>query len=120
LPVSGGRPPKLPVSGNGNNSDTGKLPVSDTGNTGKSEVVDTGNLEDSLLVTLANKVIGNEWFDPSEWRIEVYTNRNGRRYWNHRRRGKRGGKDNWKFGGKFDELSHERQEQYWQRAKSKG
>ncbi len=87
------------------------LPLADTGNTGS-------GLDDQLAI-LANKEIGNERFDPSEWRIEVYTNRNGRRYWNHRRRGKRGGKENWKFGGRFDGLSQERQEQYWQRTQSR-
>jgi len=86
-------------------------PLADTGN--------TGNGLDDQLAILANQEIGNERFDPSEWRIEVYTNRNGRRYWNHRRRGKRGGKENWKFGGRFDELSQERQEQYWQRTQGR-
>jgi hypothetical protein len=96
-----------------------ELPVSpqiDTGNTGNTEILALDGVDDQLAI-LANQEIGNERFDPSEWRIEVYTNRNGRRYWNLRRRGKRGGKANWKFGGKFDELSQERQEQYWQRAK---
>lgn len=115
LPVSDGRPRKQarPVP-----LDTGNQAVIDTG---KSEVADTGNLLDdaAILANLAQRDIGNERFNSSEWRIEVYTNRNGRRYWNHRRRGKRGGKENWKFGGKFDELSTERQEQYWQRAKGK-
>ena len=91
-------------------------PLTDTGNTGNTELVALGGVDDQLAI-LANQEIGNERFDPSEWRIEVYTNRNGRRYWNLRRRGKRGGKANWKFGGKFDGLSQERQEQYWQRAK---
>jgi hypothetical protein len=95
-------PVELPVS-----------PLIDTGNTGNTEI---DGVDDQLAI-LANQEIGNERFDPSEWRIEVYTNRNGRRYWNLRRRGKRGGKANWKFGGKFDGLSQERQEQYWQRAK---
>ena len=84
--------------------------------------LDTGNQADSdaaILASLAQQEIVNERFDPSEWRIEVYTNRNGRRYWNHRRRGKRGGKENWKFGGRFDGLSQERQEQYWQRTQSR-
>lgn len=85
---------------------------------------DTGNPplilanDADLLAILANKEISNEQFDDSEWRIEVYTNRNGRRYWNLRRRGKRGGKDNWRYGGKFDDLNADRQAQYWQRAKS--
>ena len=98
-------PAELPVS-----------PLTDTGNTGNTEILALDGVDDQLAI-LANQEIGNERFDPSEWRIEVYTNRNGRRYWNLRRRGKRGGKANWKFGGKFDGLSQERQEQYWQRAK---
>ncbi len=100
-------PVELPVS-----------PPTDTGNTGNTEILALDGIDDQLEI-LANQEIGNERFDPSEWRIEVYTNRNGRRYWNHRRRGKRGGKDNWKFGGTFDGLSQERQEQYWQRAKGR-
>jgi len=104
----------LPVSARAATLDTGNQPVTDTGNTGNQ-----GNDDTAILATLAQREIDNERFDPSEWRIEVYTNRNGRRYWNHRRRGKRGGKDNWKFGGRFDELSAERQGQYWQRAKDR-
>ena len=106
-PVSEERPAALPVSAPAASVDTGK-----------SEVADTGNDDTYLLAILANKEIGHERFDDSEWRIEVYTNRNGRRYWNHRRRGKRGGKDNWRYGGKFDDLNPDRQAQYWQRAKS--
>lgn len=43
-----------------------------------------------------------------------------RRYWNWRRRGRRGGEGYWRYGGKFDELSRERQEQYWQRTQKCG
>ena len=102
---------QLPVS----THDTGSQRVSDTGN-GSLDVAGIAASDLDELAILASKELGNERFDESEWRIEVYTNRNGRRYWNHRRRGKRGGKDNWKYGGRFDSLDQDRQAQYWQRA----
>ena len=103
------------------------MPVSAPVDTGNSERSDTGNLglvlanDLDLLAILANEDLTherNQLFDPGEWRIEVYTNRNGRRYWNWRRRGKRGGRDNWAYGGTFDTLGQDRQAQYWQRAKN--
>jgi len=103
---------RLPVSA-ARRSDTGNQRVSDTGSQANALTA----ADDPILAVLANQELDNERFDNSEWRVEVYTNRNGRRYWNHRRRGKRGGKANWKFGGKFDELDPERQAQYWQRTK---
>jgi len=107
------------------------LPVSpspDTGNTGNPEKNDTGksplilaNESDDLLAVLANRELGNERINPGEWRVEVYTNRNGRRYWNYRRRGKRGGgQDNWRYGGKFESLTDAIRAEYRKRPKAKG
>jgi hypothetical protein len=104
LPVSTGAPPA-----------TGSAAAVDTGNTGNQSKPILAT-DESILAILAIQEISNERFDPAEWRIEVYTNRNGRRYWNWRRRGKRGGEGNWRYGGKFEDLSTKRQEQYWQRS----
>jgi hypothetical protein len=100
------------------------LPVSpvDTGN-GRpilaNDPLAVASIEDETLTILANQEIGDERLNSGEWRIEVYTNRNGRRYWNWRRRGPRGGPDSWRYGGRFDGLSDERQARYWQRAGAK-
>jgi hypothetical protein len=115
-------------------ADTGKVPrrrrvkePPDTGKTNASievaERTDTGKLLESfftdaaILAKLGSLELGNERINASDWRIEVYTNRNGRRYWNYRRRGKRGGKDNWLYGGKFEDLTEGHRTEYKKKAK---